>query len=200
MTTLSFRPLLSGVALAALLAGCSSVRTQDSVAVGPIAADVPVIEARSLGRVLLVPIVSASPAGPVASADTVREALSTLPPGSIMTPESLLGPTPAGGWATVDEGRLLAAARGAGLSSVMIVRVDDYVRRGTLSVAVAVPPVSWDTKTAVGVHLRVLDAATGAVRADVRRVRENGGLYTLRTADDLPQELNAAVASLVTGP
>lgn len=42
--------------------------------------------------------------------------------------------------------------------------------------------------------------ATGAVRADVRRVRENGGLYTLRTADDLPQELNAAVASLVTAP
>lgn len=200
MTTPSLRTLFSAVAVAALLAGCSSVRTQDAVAVGPAATDVPVIEARSLGRVLLVPIISASSAGPVASADTVREALATLPPGSVVTPESLLGPAPAGGWATVDEGRLLAAARGAGLSSVMIVRVDDYARRGTLSVAVAVPPVSWDTKTAVGVHLRILDAATGAVRTDVRRVRENGGLYTLRTAEDLPGELTAVVASLVTAP
>lgn len=200
MTTPPLRILFSAVAVTALLTGCSSVRTQDAVAVGPAAADVPVIEARSLGRVLLVPIVSASPAGPVASADMVREALATLPPGSVVTPESLLGPAPAGGWATVDEGRLLAAARGAGLSSVMIVRVDDYARHGSLAIAVAVPPVSWDTKTAVGVHLRVLDAATGTVRADVRRVRENGGLYTLRTADDLPQELTAVVASLVTAP
>lgn len=91
---------------------------------------------------------------------------------------------------------LAAEARARGLSSVSVVRIEDYARRGNLYVAVAVPPVSWDTRTEVSVRLRVIDAASGTTASELRRDRTRGGLFTLRSPDDLPGELAAMLDSL----
>lgn len=92
---------------------------------------------------------------------------------------------------------LLAQARAKGLDTVSVVRVEDYVRNGNLYLAVAVPPVSWDTATTVSLRLRVLDARSGNLVADLRRDRVRGGMFTLRSAEDLPDELHQTLRSLI---
>ncbi|MBX7200920.1 MAG: hypothetical protein K1X51_16230 [Rhodospirillaceae bacterium] len=105
---------------------------------------------------------------------------------------------PAAGTAAPDtDERLLARARADALDSVLIVRIEDYLRRGNLYLGVAIPPVSWDTSTLISLRVRALDAKTGAVIADVRRDRVRGGLFTLRRPEDLPAEMKAMLASLV---
>lgn len=98
---------------------------------------------------------------------------------------------------TAPDAALAAEARTRGLNSVSVVRIEDYARRGTLSLGVALPPLSWDTRTDVSVRLRVIDAATGTA-TEMRRDRTRGGLYTLRSPQDLPEELAATLASLFT--
>ncbi|HXP97958.1 MAG TPA: hypothetical protein VN809_14680 [Telmatospirillum sp.] len=93
--------------------------------------------------------------------------------------------------------QLLGIARANGLDSVLIVRIEDYARHGNLYVALAVPPVSWDADTTVSLRVRALDAKTGAVFADLRRDRVRGGLFVNRTTGDLPEEIRAAIQSLV---
>lgn len=95
------------------------------------------------------------------------------------------------------EEQLLSQARARGLDSVLMVRVEEYARRGNLYLAVALPPVSWDTSTLISLRVKALDAKTGAVLADLRRDRLRGGLFTLRTPKDLPAELKAMLASLM---
>lgn len=102
-----------------------------------------------------------------------------------------------GGVAETGSDEVLAAeARSKGLDSVSVVRIEDYARRGNLYVGVALPPVSWDTKTEVSVRLRVIDAQTGATTRDLRRDRVRGGRFTLRSPKDLPGELAETLDSL----
>ncbi len=104
----------------------------------------------------------------------------------------------AAGTAEADsEERLLAKARAEGFDSLVLVRIEDYVRRGDLYVGIALPPVSWRTATLISLRLKALDTKTGAVIADLRRDRTRGGLYTLRSSRDLPAEMKALIQSLV---
>jgi hypothetical protein len=172
------------MAFCLVLAACAQTRVTDH-AVSP--ASLPV-DAERLGRTLLV----VEPALPGDDQDrdshaaeatqVIRESLAVLP--------GRTGPSGS------DES-LLALARSSGLDSVLIIRVEEYARRGNLYVALAVPPVSWDTKTTVSLRLRALDARTGEVIADLRRDRVRGGLYTDRTAGDLPDELRETLRSLL---
>lgn len=91
---------------------------------------------------------------------------------------------------------LAAEARHKGLESVSVVRIEDYARRGNLHVALALPPVSWDTRTEISVRLRVIDARTGTTTGELRRDRVRGGLFTLRSPKDLPSELTETLDSL----
>lgn len=98
--------------------------------------------------------------------------------------------------APAPDAALAAEARARGLSSVSVVRIEDYARRGNLHVALAVPPVSWDTRTEVTTRLRVIDVASGTTASELRRDRTRGGLFALRSPDDLPGELAAMLDSL----
>lgn len=91
---------------------------------------------------------------------------------------------------------LAAEARSKGLDSVSVVRIEDYARRGNVYVALALPPVSWDTKTEISVRLRVIDARSGATTRELRRDRVRGGRFTLRSPQDLPGELRETLDSL----
>jgi len=95
------------------------------------------------------------------------------------------------------EAALLAKARAAGLDSVIIIRVEDYERYGHLTIGIDLPPLKWDTNTTVSLRVRALDAHDGKVLADLRRDRVRGGLFTRRTAEDLPQEMNELLLSLI---
>lgn len=98
------------------------------------------------------------------------------------------------------ETELLRRATAAGLDSVLVIRVEDYRRTGELHIGLAVPPVSWETRTVVSVRLRALNVLDGRVIADLRRDRVRGGLYTHRTIEDLPGELAETLRSLVAAP
>ncbi|MBP2310940.1 hypothetical protein [Azospirillum soli] len=201
-------PLISAALSILLLAGCAETRMTDRVAVGGVPSSSPpllnpVVQAVDLGRTLLVPITgfrSGDPDQVRREAEVervVRETVAGLPIRQTVTPDTLLGAPPEGGWAGIDEGRLVAAARAAGLDTVLILRVDDYARTGAITVALAVPPVTWETETKVAVQVRLLDVRSGTVRTDLRRLRERGGLFALRGHDELPAELSATVRSLI---
>lgn len=178
------KPLLRSsllVMLTLLPVGCAKTTVTDHAAVLPAER---AVSTQRLGRTLLV-IETALPDDKSALADEARErlraALSGLP-GHPAEPDT--------------EVRLLERARAEGLDSVLMVRVEDYARRGELSLGLAVPPVNWSTRTVVSLRLRALDAADGTVIADLRRDRECGGPYTLRGTDDLASEMMAVVGSL----
>jgi hypothetical protein len=168
------------------LCACAETQVTDHT-VSPV--DQPINAAR-LGRALVV-IESALPTD-----DSEREARAAE--ASRLVRESLAFVTGriAEGEPDGDD-QLLSLARNNGLDSVLIVRIEDYARRGNLYVALAVPPVSWDTNTSVSLRLKALDARTGAVLADLRRDRVRGGLFTNRTTADLPDEIRATIESLV---
>lgn len=184
------RVLRSSLVVAALLSAASCTRT--TVTDHAAMPNSQVLRADRLGRALLV-IETALPSGEGAEVEqraaeavrTLRETLSFLPtrPG-----------------AAAAETELLRRAAAAGLDSVLAIRVEDYRRTGELHLGLAVPPVSWETRTVVSVRLRAVDARTGEVIADLRRDRVRGGLYTHRTADDLPGELAETLRSLVAEP
>jgi hypothetical protein len=108
-----------------------------------------------------------------------------------------LGQAVGGSTTTHSDADLLSQARAQGLDSVTIVRIEEYARHGTLSVNIALPPVSWETHTLVSLRLRVLDVKTGHTEIDLRQDRKNGGPMTLRSRQDLPKELQESLSSLV---
>lgn len=166
------------------LTACAETRVTDHVAVP---ADPPLSVGRQ-GNVLLVVETALPDDGP--DRDARSDEAARLVRQSL---ESVTGRVSG----MAGEERLLALARSDGLESVMVVRVDDYARRGVLHIGVSLPPLTWETSTVVSLRLRVIDVRTGAIVADVRRDRVRGGLFTRRTAEDLPDELKEALRSLV---
>lgn len=169
------------ILLAASLTACAETRVTDR-AMTPAPA-----QAKLSGKTLLV-VETALP-------DDAPEREASSAEAAMLVRQRLDGIT--GGMAAPAADEVLAAqARAKGLDSVSMVRVEDYARRGNLSVALAVPPVAWDTRTEVTIRLRVIDARTGATLTDLRRDRVRGGMFTLRSAEDLPGELGEALNSL----
>lgn len=172
------------IALALGMAACAETRVTDHAAPSTAKS----ANSESLGRTLRV-VETAFPENLPDRAELAAEAIqltrSTLAsvPGEDAQPDS--------------EANLLALARAKGLDSVLVVRIEDYARRGNLYVSVAVPPVSWDTNTTISIRLRALETRTGTVIADVRRDRVRGGLFTTRTKADLPDEMKEILKSLV---
>ncbi len=167
------------LALCLGLGGCAKTTVTDH-SLQAVAAPV---QAAKLGKTLLV-VETALPATAAAAAvEAARLVRESLPATATAGPDR--------------EERLLVQARAQGLDSVLMVRIEDYARRGNLYLGVAVPPVSWDTSTLISLRVKVLDAKTGEVIADLRRDRLRGGLYTLRSPKDLPAEMKAMLASLV---
>lgn len=173
---------IRAVALCLLLAACAETRVTDH-AFGPQPSGV---GARS-GRTLLV----VETALPASTPDRERRAAEV----TRLVREHLAAAATHVAAPDRDDA-LLAQARAEGLDTVSVVRVEDYAREGNLYVALAVPPVSWDTRTVVSLRVRMLDARTGATLTDVRRDRTRGGLFTARTEEDLPAELEQALQSL----
>ena len=186
-------------------AGCAETKVEDHAALASANAG-PVASAAKLGRVLVVeeaalPADLPDRARRQAEAErAVWKAVSALSLLDTIPAATVLGISPAAGWASLDDASLLAAGRRAGADTVMILRVEQYARSGNLYLAIALPPVWWDSKTSVSLRLRLLDVQSGKVLADLRRDRERGGTYVDRTADELPDELEASLRSLIAAP
>jgi len=172
------------LALALTLAACAETRVTDHA----LSSELTAVSHQRLGRTLLV-IEVALPADQPERAVRLEEVSALI--------RTQLAPVTAAVVPSGPDNALLAQARGLGLDTVTVVRVEDYVRRGNLYLSLALPPVSWDTATTVSLRLRVLDVHSSTVIADLRRDRVRGGLFTLRSADDLPEELQQALRSLM---
>ncbi|MGE5476212.1 MAG: hypothetical protein ACM3Q1_06125 [Bacteroidales bacterium] len=170
------------ILLALGLAACAETRVTDR------AATQATIPAKLAGKTLLV-VETALPADTPEREARAAEAVALV--------RQHLAPVTGGEAAPASDEALAAQARAQGLDSVSVVRVEDYARRGNLYVAIALPPVAWDTRTEVTLRLRVVDARTGATLTDLRRDRVRGGLFTLRKAEDLPAELTETLNSLL---
>lgn len=166
------------IATALMLAACAETRISDHSTESPRPAP--------LERTLLV-VETALPADTPDLEHRTAEAEATV--------HALLDHRVGGVAAMAPDAELSAEAQRRGLASVSVIRVEDYARRGNLYVALAVPPVSWDTRTDVSVRLRVIDAQ-GGTATELRRDRTRGGLFTLRAPADLPEELGKTLETL----
>lgn len=188
-----------------MLANCSETRVEDHAAVPAPGSGAPVISAARLGRVLILqqvalPVGIPNRARHEAEAEkAVWETIAALPIPHVI-PATVLGPRPTAGWSSLDDAELLAAARRVDADTVMMLTVEEYARSGHLFIAIALPPVWWDSKTSVSLRLRLLDVRSGVVLADLRRDRESGGTYVDRTPAQLPGELEASLRSLIGSP
>lgn len=173
-------PFASSMAIAAalMLAACAETRISDRTTESPRPA--------TLERTLLV-VETALPA------DTPDLELRTAEAQAVV--HALLDQRVGGVAATAPDTALAAEAKARGLGSVSVVRIEDYARRGNLYVALAVPPVSWDTRTDISVRLRIIDTQSGTA-TELRRDRTRGGLFTLRSPADLPEELGKTLETL----
>lgn len=102
-------------------------------------------------------------------------------------------------WSQASDYELIIAARDHDVDAIALVHVDRYVG----SIAVGLMPLpGWSARTDVAYRLRVLDAHTGRVLADLRRHRKTGGYlgYSRRSylARDLENDL-AEVVSMAPG-
>ena len=206
LLTLALWLLPAGALICSLaFAGCAETKVEDHAALASANAG-PVASAAKLGRVLVVeeaalPADLPDRARHQAEAEqAVWKAVSALSLPDAIPAATVLGVRPAAGWASLDDATLLAAGRRAGADTVMILRVEQYARSGNLYLAIALPPVWWDSKTSVSLRLRLLDVQSGKVLADLRRDRERGGTYVDRAADELPDELVASLRSLIAAP
>jgi hypothetical protein len=175
-------PLASSLAIAAalMLAACAETRISDHTTESPRPA--------ALDRTLLV-VETALPADTPDLESRTAEAQAVV--------HALLDHRVGGMAAMAPDAALSTEARARGLGSVSVVRIEDYARRGNLYVALALPPVSWDTRTDISVRLRVIDAQSGTA-SEMRRDRTRGGLFSLRSPADLAPELAATLESLFT--
>lgn len=168
------------IAAALMLAACAETRVSDHATESPRPAP--------LERTLLV-VETALPADTPDPERRTAEAQAVV--------HALLDQRVGGVAATAPDSALAAEAQARGLSSVSVVRIEDYARRGNLYVALAVPPVSWDTRTDISVRLRIIDVQSGTA-TELRRDRTRGGLFTLRSPADLPEELGKTLETLFT--
>lgn len=190
------------LAILAGLAACSVTEEVDRVAVGQIAPGQSALRTDAIGRTLLVVdsgLRADTPdrAGRIDEAKRiVRQALADAG-ATVDEPASLLRPEPAEGWSALGEERLLQAARGAGLRSLLLVRVEDYTNLLRVHVPLPLPAPLWQTESQVGVRLKLVNVADGTVLVDVYRDRITGGFFTIRSRADLAPALSELMRSLV---
>jgi hypothetical protein len=99
-------------------------------------------------------------------------------------------------WPDAGETELLAAARAAGIDTVAVLTVTEYVGRLHLGL-----PALWGTDTVYRYELRVLDAATGGLLLDARRYGMRGGPFRIRGLDDLNADFQKDLTDLIqAGP
>jgi hypothetical protein len=180
-------------ALTATLAGCSVTEEVDRVAVGTAAPGQPALQAEALGRTLLVVnsgLRTDTPDRDGRGAEARRVVRQALAEAGIVAEEAPDGPGQS-------EEHLLQTARAAGHRSLLLVRVEDYTNLLRLSVPLPVPAPLVQVQSEVGVRLRLLNVADGAVLVDMGRDRTTGGYFTVRSRADLAPALNDVMRSLV---
>jgi len=88
-----------------------------------------------------------------------------------------------------------AASTGGRHDQVILVRLEEL---GPL-VMIYLSPVLWEGGTEVVLRVRVLDANTSALEADITTHWKNGGAFVLKGTKTLGQDLEAALASVFMG-
>jgi hypothetical protein len=169
-----------------LEAGCSSTRVGSDVRVGwsP--------EAGPVGTIVLLQEMSDVKPADKRDEKTVEvallagDALAALPGATVVDASALqLALGEGKPWRQASEHELVMAARQAGIDTICRLHVDQYT--GYLAIGF-LPLPGWAVDRRVSYDLRMLDAATGALRVDASRDRCAGGYLSTEGAELLKHD------------